>query len=417
MPRLQIIQAAKVVPNLGTSYSLAGSPMTTVPKRVARRDSELHDGPGPADSQFRLLVDAVQDYAIFLLDPEGYVCSWNLGAERITQYNASEIIGSHLSRFYLDEDKRKGKPQAELLTAAKDGRFEDEDWRLRKDGSSFWASVILSAIRDAEGRLVGFAKVTRDATEKMKAQLLLQKEVEERREAQQRLHLSENSLRQLSLHLLRTQDEERKRIGRDLHDSLGQYLAILKLKLDSLVALCEEKSSAAAQDLQKCISLAESCIKEVRTVSYLLYPPMLEELGLKSAVPWYLDGFAERSGIKLSFHVQPGFGRPSRDAELALFRVLQESLTNVHRHSETDTAAVRLMVENGMCILEVEDHGKGMPFESLEQSGQPLVSLGVGLRGMDERVRHLGGKLEVITKKGSTIVRATVPAANSTSIA
>lgn len=387
-------------------------------QRLVGEDSDCHDGLGQADSQLRLFIEAVQDYAIFMLDPHGHICSWNSGAQRIKQYTASEIIGRHFSCFYPEEDKRRGKPEMELVAAAKEGRFEDEDWRVRKDSSKFWANVIITAVRDASGQLVGYAKVTRDITERMKAHVALQKEVEERRKAEHKLHLSEASLRELSVHLLSTQDEERKRIGRDLHDSLGQYLAILKLKLDSLGGSLPKEWGTAVQDLQGCISLAESCIKEVRTVSYLLYPPMLEELGLKSAIPWYLDGFAERSGIKLSFHVQAGFGRPSREAELALFRILQESLTNVHRHSDSHTAAVRLLVREGMCVLEVEDHGKGMPFENLDtlgQSGQQRVSSGVGLRGMDERVRHLSGKLEVLSKKGCTVVRAMVPAGNSAS--
>src|SRR5262249_23691520 len=155
--------------------------------------------------------EAVQDYAIFMLDPTGHVRTWNRGAWRIKQYSAEEIIGKHFSIFYPEEDKRNGKPQWELEIALKDGRFEDEGWGIRKDGSRFWANVIITAVRDNAGKLVGFGKVTRDFTERM--------------EAKEALARSERSLRELSLHLLSTQDEERKRIGRDLHDSLGQYLA------------------------------------------------------------------------------------------------------------------------------------------------------------------------------------------------
>src|ERR1700722_19409720 len=359
------------------------------------------------EEQFRLLVAAVQDYAIFMLDPSGNVTSWNAGAERIKQYKAEEIIGKHFSQFYPEEDKRNGKPAWELTVAQKEGRLEDEGWRIRKDGSRFWANVIITAVRDSSGKLVGFAKVTRDVTAKMQAQQVLQKEVAERREAQKQLLLSEKSLRELSLHLLATQDEERRRIGRDLHDSLGQYLAVLKMKLDS-VASAVGSAQQVAEDVAQCLRLTDDSIKEVRTVSYLLYPPMLEEMGLKSAIPWYLDGFSARSGIKASFAAEADFGRLARDRELALFRVLQESLTNVHRHSGSQTAQVRLLVKDGKGVLEIEDKGKGVSRPVLEQAGQDWMgALGVGIRGMSERMRQLGGTLELLSSnEGGTIVRA-----------
>jgi len=370
-------------------------------KELALRQSE---------ERFRLLVEAVQDYAIFMLDTDGNISSWNVGAERIKGYKAEEIIGRHFSCFYPEEDVRSGKPRWELVIAAKEERFEDEGWRIRKDGSRFWANVIITALRDDAGKLLGFGKVTRDFTERRKVQQELENEIVERRNAEWRLQNSEKSLRQLSLHLLRTQDEERRRIGRELHDSLGQYLAVLKMKLDSLAFATGQKPDAPTQDLAQCICLAEDCIKEVRTVSYLLYPPMLEELGLKSAIPWYLDGFSARSGIKTSFEVQTDFGRLPRESELALFRVLQESLTNVHRHSGSQTAHIRLLKRQRMCVLEIEDKGKGMSPQLLEQSGQDWIgALGVGLRGMNERLRQLGGKLELSSTENGTTVVASVP--------
>jgi PAS domain S-box-containing protein len=190
-----------------------------------------------SEERFRLLVEAVQDYAIFMLDPSGHIVSWNIGAERIKGYHGAEIIGRHFSCFYPQEDLQSGKPEWELQAAARDGRFEDEGWRIRKDGSRFWASVLITAARDDTGTLIGFAKVTRDFTERMQAQEAVRQEITERQEAQRRLYASENSLRQLSRHLLRTQDEERRRIGRELHDSLGQSLAAMKINLDSLTSI------------------------------------------------------------------------------------------------------------------------------------------------------------------------------------
>lgn len=365
-----------------------------------------------SEQRFQLLVEAVRDYAIFMLDPEGNVTSWNRGAERIKGYKASEIIGSHFSRFYPEEDLRWGKPQWELTIAAKEGRFEDEGWRVRKDGSRFWANVIITAVHDETGKLIGFAKVTRDFTERMQTQRALQKEVAERQRAEVRLRESEKSLRDLSLHLLSTQDEERRRIGRDLHDSLGQSLAVLKMKLDSLASVVEKQTEKdAADDVAHCIRLTEDSIKELRTISYLLYPPMLEEMGLKSAIPWYLDGFSARSGIKTTLQVAEDFTRLPRESELALFRVFQESLTNVHRHSGSRTAEVGLFMKDGMGILEVRDNGKGLPPGLLEQSSQDWMGqLGVGLRGMNERMHQLGGTLELTSTEKGTTVRAMIPA-------
>lgn len=383
------------------------------PTQVSR--SAPMQGPGndtvlQTDRRFALLTEAVQDYAIFMLDPRGIVVSWNKGAQRIKGYLAPEIIGKHFSCFYPEVDLRNGKPQMELEIAAREGRFEEEGWRLRKDGSRFWAHVTITAVRDDTGTLIGFGKVTHDSTARMEVEKALQKEVEEKRRIERRLSDSEQSLRRLSLHLLRTQDEERRRIGRDLHDSVGQYLAVLKIRLDSL-ALAEGGSEEVRREVVECIRLVEDSITEVRTVSYLLYPPMLDEQGLKSAVPWYLDGFSARSGIQMSFDLDRDFGRLSREAELALFRVLQESLTNVHRHSGSPTAHVRLFLKDGMAILRVEDKGNGISSGTPEDGGGDwLGALGVGLRGMNERMQQLGGKLEVVSTKQGTIVSGIVPA-------
>jgi PAS domain S-box-containing protein len=358
-----------------------------------RRELALHR----SEERSHLFIDGVKDYAIFMLDPDGCVSTWNVGAERIKGYKASEIIGRHFSVFYPDEERRSGKPAWELEVAVKVGRFEDDGWRVRKDGTSFWANVIITPIKDAAGDLLGFTKVTRDFTERMLAQKALQ-------DSQRKLQESERSLRDLSLHLLRTQDEERRRIGREIHDSLGQYLAALKMKLDLMV------SSPPSTDEIDCAHLLEECVKAVRTISYLLYPPMLEEMGLKSAVPWYLEGFSKRSGVQATFQIPDDFERISRDAELVLFRVLQESLTNVQRHSGSTTAEITISRSDKDIVLEVADHGKGLPAEILEKGSQDWMgSIGVGLRGMSERLHQLGGSLDISSNERGTRVRATLP--------
>ncbi len=363
-----------------------------------------------SEERFRLMVEAVRDYAIFMLDTEGRVTTWNVGAERIKGYRASEIIGRHFSCFYPEEDIRSNKPQLGLEAAAREGRFETEGWRLRKDGSKFWAVVIITAIRDTAGNLLGFGKVTRDFTDRMLADKALH-------ESRSRLQESEKSLRELSLHLLRTQDEERRRIGRELHDSLGQTLSFMKMKLDSLKSLTGDgKIDEIRQDLAEFGRLVEDSVTEVRTISYLLYPPMLEELGLKSAISWYVDGFTKRSGIETTLEIPGDLGRLPRDAEMAVFRILQESLTNVHRHSASRTATVRLLLRDARLILKVSDQGKGIPSANLEESGEDWTgALGVGLRGMHERMRQLGGKLELESTSTGTTIVAEVPIETPTS--
>jgi PAS domain S-box-containing protein len=343
-----------------------------------------------SEDRFRLMAEAVQDYAIFMLDPEGNVSTWNKGAKRIKGYKASEIIGRHFSCFYPEEEILAGKPQRELQIAIAQGRFEEEGWRRRKDGSSFWANVIITPVRDETNKLIGFAKVTRDVTDRME---------------------KEKSLRDLAAHLLQLQDEERRRIGRDLHDTLGQCVTAMKISLDCIASSLEPSNTVVQRQIAQCVELAEECVKEVRTISYLLYPPMLEEMGLKSAIPWYLEGFTARSGIHATFDASADFDRLSRDTELALFRVLQESLTNVHRHSESKTAHVRLYTKAGIAVLEINDQGKGIPLGILEESGESLQrAIGVGLRGMTERLGQLGGELQISSTPHGTTVTATVPA-------
>lgn len=189
-------------------------------------------------------------------------------------------------------------------------------------------------------------------------------------------------------------------------------LAILKINLDSLRLLVPSSQEQVLSRVAQCVQLSEEAIREVRTISYLLYPPMLEELGLKSAIPWYLEGFTKRSNIQTTLEIASSFGRLSRELELALFRVLQESLTNVHRHSESPVAHVRLFEEEvGMVVLEIEDEGKGLVHIVLEQGAEELpAEFGVGLRGMNERMRQLGGKLKVKATEHGVLVRAVVPA-------
>lgn len=373
------------------------------------------------EERFRLLVEAARDYAICLVDTEGRVLSWNSGAERINGYKADEVVGKDISIFYPPEDIRAEKPGRQLELAKQEGRAEDEGWRVRKDGSLFWANVVITPLRDDKERIYGYAKITRDLSDLRRSEAALRDsmeqllaEIEQRTEAERAVRQSEAAVRALSARLLRLQDAERRRLGRELHDSVGQLLVGIKLALKRLESQAG-KGEDFNPEVAECNHLLDVASREVRTMSYLLYPPMLEETGLRATAEWYLRGFRQRSGIDVKLETSANLQRLPRETELVLFRVLQESLANVHRHSGSRKAEVRLKMEAEAAVLEIEDQGKGLPPEALEPDGQ-IASHGVGLRGMSERVRELGGKLELFSGEKGTTVRATVPVTASATI-
>jgi PAS domain S-box-containing protein len=308
-----------------------------------------------SDEIFRLLVDSVQDYAIFLLDPDGNVATWNQGAERIKGYAANEIIGQHFSRFYPKEARESHWPERELEFATKEGRFVDEGLRVRKDGSSFWAYVVITPLRDQNGVLRGFSKVTRDLTERRMLEERtrqlnreLRGRVTELLESQRLVELRTLELQKLSGELLRVQDEERRRMARTLHDELGQELVALKLELDSATG-SEFKGN---KNLIQATELASSALQKVRNMSYLLHPPLLDESGLLPALHWYFEGLQSRGQLRITFEYRPIlFPRLPREIETAIFRVIQESLTNIYRHAETQDARIELVQETDSVTL------------------------------------------------------------------
>ena len=217
---------------------------------------------------------------------------------------------------------------------------------------------------------------------------------------------AEDALRKLSGRLLGIQDQERRRIARELHDSLGQYLAGLKLALEMLGTSPQSAKNQAL--LAECSEILEKSITETRTLSHLLHPPLLDEAGFASAASWFVSGFSERSGISVSLDLPPDLPRLSEAVEIALFRVLQESLTNVHRHSRALSAEIKVEADAEQIAMEIRDHGRGMPRHILEQI-EDGTKLGVGLAGMRERIHELGGEFEVTSDGHGTIIRATVP--------
>jgi signal transduction histidine kinase len=233
---------------------------------------------------------------------------------------------------------------------------------------------------------------------------LLTAELDRRQQAERAVTESERSLRNLTGRLLQLQDEERRRFSRELHDSLGQYLAAVKMNLDMFA-----NSQPADKLLSEAIHLLDQSIAETRTISHLLHPPLLDEAGFSSAAKWYLDGFSQRSGIAVKADLPDDVGRLPKAIELGLFRVLQESLTNIHRHSGSSKAEVVLRLSPDTVVLEVRDYGKGIAPELLRNFQTRGTNSGVGLAGMRERLRELGGQLNIQSRRPGTLICVTMP--------
>jgi len=219
----------------------------------------------------------------------------------------------------------------------------------------------------------------------------------------------EGAARRFSSQLLRMQDQERKKISRELHDSVGQYLAGLKFNLGILESANGMPDQGLQQVVADSMSLVRTCMEQVRDVSSCLYPPMLEELGLASAIRWHASDFARRTGMKFELKIPADLGTLAPAVQLALFRIVQESLTNVYKHAQTDSAAVRLMRDQKRIYLRVEDHGVGIPPETVRGFDSASSTNGVGLHGMKERVRELGGEFTLSSNGKGTTVRVSIP--------
>ena len=338
-----------------------------------------------SEERFRLLVEGVQDYAIFMLDPAGQVTSWNGGAERLLGYQSEEILGAHLARFFTAPDVRRGKPAENLERAKLQGRAEEEGWRVRKDGSRFHANVISTALRDDQGRLLGFAQVTRDITGL--------------KQGEKQLKDSREQLRALAAYLQSVREEERTRIAREVHDELGQALTGLKMDLAWL-----EKKFAGADKLPSLRTLrlktrrmpgvVDEIICTVRKIATELRPGVLDDLGLEAAIEWQIQDFQKRTGVKCEFVSGLRDIRLSPNHATAVFRIFQETLTNIVRHANATRVKIRLEASRGQLMLEVHDNGQGLSARDL--SG--VKSL--GLLGMRERALMLDGEVTIVGRRG-----------------
>lgn len=259
--------------------------------------------------------------------------------------------------------------------------------------------------------IVVFGEINRREKERIR---IIQENLEARvRKQATELDNANQHVRDLTGHVLHLQDEERRRLARELHDGVGQSLAALSMNL-SAIGTDLERLAKTASKVGDSTALVSDMSKDIRTISYLLHPPLLDEVGLPPALRWYIEGFAERSKIAVDLALPDDFGRLPREAETAVFRIVQECLTNIHRHSGSPIANVRVVRSETEVQVEVRDQGKGMAKDKISEianSGAP----GVGLRGMRERLNQLGGNLEIDSNgTGTTVVaRLPVPASSS----
>jgi PAS domain S-box-containing protein len=380
-----------------------------------------------ADKAAGLLASIVDssDDAIISKTLDGVITSWNAGAERLFGYTAQEAAGRHISMI-IPLDRR----DEEITILARLSRGERIDHfdtvRLRKDGTSIDVSLSISPLRDSAGKVIGASKIARDITARKRVERELheseqrfrqladaldtqvQFRTQELRRRNAEILQQSDQLRDLSGRLMFTQDEERRRIARELHDSAGQNLAALAMNLGQIENDAKRDPGRLSESIKYAEQLIQDLTREIRTTSYLLHPPMLDENGLSSALRWYTDGLAQRSGLRIDLDIPANFERLAPDVELAIFRLVQECLTNVHRHSGSKNAEIRIAREPDKIYVEVRDHGKGMSPERLAEVQSQGV--GVGIRGMRERVRQSHGELTVDSNALGTKITAVFPA-------
>ena len=380
---------------------------------------------GLVSASLAAIVDSSDD-AIVSKNLDGVITSWNAGAERLFGYTAKEAVGQPITMI-IPADRRS--EETIILARLRQGERIDhfDTVRLRKDGTKLEISLTISPVRDAAGKIIGASKIARDITGRKRAERELheseqrfrtladaldtqvQFRTQELRRRNAEILQQSDQLRELSGRLMSAQDEERRRIARDLHDSAGQNLSVLAMTLARIEDEAKRDPAQLSQTVKEAREIIEGLSQEIRTTSYLLHPPMLDEFGLSSALGMYLEGLEKRSGLSIELNIPSDFGRLAADVELAIFRLVQECLTNIHRHSGSKTAVIRIRRESDKIYAEVQDQGKGMSPERFAEVQSQGAGVGVGIRGMRERVRQAHGELTVDSNALGTRITAIFP--------
>ena len=315
---------------------------------------------------------------------EGRILEVNETFERQTGYARDEVIGQSALELEFWIDLRERETLVDAVRTQ--GYARNQEIHIRTKSGQVVVILLSVELIELDGEHC-LLTVGQDITDRKRA---------------------EEELRRLSGQLLRLQDEERRKIARDLHDSTGQDLVALATTLSQLHDSIPSSAGKLSKLFSQCKALTDRCMREVRTLSYLLHPPLLDESGLEDALRYFADGFAERTGIEVSLEVSPQFGRLTRDMEMGLFRVVQESLINIQRHSGSLTAKIQLDQGPDQITLEVSDTGRGISASKRKRNGTIPLTVGVGIPSMEERVKQVGGRLEIESSSSGTIVRVAI---------
>ncbi len=339
------------------------------------------------ESQERLLliIKSVEDYAIITTDTERIVNSWNPGAEKMFGYSESEIIGKSADIIFTPEDRIRGEPEKEMRAALETGRSEDERWHQRRDGSRLFVSGVMQMLKD--GKVEGFVKIARDMTERIKAEQI------------------KNDKAMLQK-LVGAQEDERKRIARDLHDELGQILTALRLQLEAAGKLCKDNKDLCDK-INETQLLAKRVDEGIDFLAWELRPAALDDFGLYAALIKYVREWSHYSGVTAELlDSDLKKARFSHEVETNLYRIAQESLNNVYKHADARRAEIILDKRGDLIVLIVEDDGAGFDTEDKKN-----LEKGIGLIGMKERAALIGGSLEIESAPGKgTTIFVRVPA-------
>ena len=366
------------------------------------------------ENQDLLRAAFTQTYSFLaMLSTDGTILEANRAAIDGTGFSRSEVVGQKIWDVWwrtLPEEQVIAKTS--VATAAGGLVVREECEYALRDGSIRFADRTLNPVQNERGEVIMIVASGLDITDHRQLRTVLEDRVHERtRELETKnreLITQADVVRELSARLLQIQDEERRRIARELHDSVGQMLAAVNMNLAQVEAEIDKLSPDAAKAMANNTGLLQEISNEIRTISHLLHPPLLDDVGLQSALEWYIEGFSERSKVHVDLDLPEDFGRLPRNLEITLFRVVQECLTNIHRHSGSTTAGVRVERSENEVRLEVRDSGKGIPAETQVTLASGKLS-GVGLRGMSERLRQMGGQLEVHSNGKGTKVSAILP--------
>lgn len=381
-------------------------------RKANRRQRDSLAGALAATAKFEAVFQETATFA-GVLTLDGTLIEANRLSLQMCGYRAEEELGKpfwETGWFHGSKELQQEVRNAVLRAAQGQPSRQIVKYRWA-DESEHIADFSIHPIRDAGGKVIFLHPSALDITalkrtEELYRTLAETLEAEVRKRTEQ-LERQSETLRLLSRRLMETRDEERRRLARELHDSAGQLLTALGMSVESILRDVQANSPAFEKKAAESSQLVKQLSREIRTMSYLLHPPLLDEIGLAPALHWYAQGLAERGGLDVALSVPDNFRRLPSDLELVLFRLVQECLTNVYRHSGSKTAAIHMFTKNGKVCLEVQDSGKGIPLEKLREI--QTQGSGVGMQGMRERVQQFGGSMDIQSSELGTCVSFAFP--------